>query len=67
LYRREQEQAREQTVVTEALNGKVVKQAAAVPDARNDGSFKMMGCSKGVIFVVLAVAIFVQAYLLWLK
>jgi viroplasmin and RNaseH domain-containing protein len=67
LYRREQEQAREQTAVAEALNDKVVKQAAAVLDARNDGSFKMMGCSKDLIFVVLVVAIFVQAYLLWLK
>jgi hypothetical protein len=67
LYKREQEQAREQTAVAETLNGKVLKQAAAVPAARNDGSFKMMGCRKDLIIVVLAVAIFVQAYMLWLK
>jgi len=51
----------------QALNVTVQNPATAAPDARNDGSFKMMGCSRDLIIVVFALAVFIQAYLLWHK
>jgi viroplasmin and RNaseH domain-containing protein len=71
LYMREQEQVSEvqeqQMIIQERLMEMQDARATDLAETRNHASFMMMCSSKGLIIAVLAMAVCIQAYLLWIK